>query len=135
MSTGDLYSATTQGQIILQDTNPQIQISGLTLNTTQKFTGVNSSTQLYSFTESLSDGAIIDYIVYRTDSTGVRTGQIIAAWSSSSTQAAQTSSRDVGAATTGLELSVTADGSKVYINSVHTSGTFNVVFYIKMLKA
>ena len=136
VSTGDLYSATTQGQIIVQDSDPQITMSGLTNVVTYKESGITTGKQLYSFNQSLGDGAIIEYVVQRTDGTvGLRTGQIIAVWSGSSTQAAQTSSRDVGGSTAGLELSVTADGTNVYINSVISSGTYNITLHVRLMNA
>ena len=97
-------------------------------------TGLNSASgNLYDFTQSSYDGAVVDYVVKRTDSSGTRTGSVFIAWNSSNSTFADQSSRDAGVSTAGFTFRITADGTTATLGYNISTGTYTVTLSIRPL--
>jgi len=127
----------TDNIVILNDgTNDNISVNGVGYYKTVEVTGINSTQNiLTSIDETDTTGAIIDYLVIRTDSAGQRTGQIMASFKAGTVATTDTSTRDIGSSTAGCSLDVQSSGGLASVRAVITGGTYTVIIYFRALGA
>ena len=104
------------------------------VKTLQETNVVNTTVTLYTFTQSEYDGAVVDYVVKRTDSTGgTRTGSIYIAWNGSTVANTDQSTRDVGLATSGLTFVTLSNGTNTELRATASAGngTFTITISVR----
>ena len=95
-------------------------------------TGTDNS--FYLVDNSDYAGMVVEYVVERTNTgnEGTRTGQILAAWNGSNIQFTDSSTRDAGASTAGLQFKIALSGGNAAIGLTVTAGqTFDVTINVR----
>ena len=78
------------------------------------------------------DGMVVEYVVRKTDATtGTRTGTILAAWDTTTVQFTDSSTRDAGGSTAGLQLKIDRSGSNARIGVTVASGQYEVTINVR----
>ena len=73
-----------------------------------------------------NEAAFFDYLIKREDGIGLRSGTVMAVWNGTTTQFTDTSTKDLGGSTEGIELTVDILNGNVRLNAVVTSGSWKV---------
>jgi hypothetical protein len=127
---------------IIIDTNSQVEINGYLINetlTVNSLTGTGTI-ELTSFDDTIGSGAIIDYVLRRTDSLSTRTGQLMVAWDTTvggttRSVSSDVSTNDTNASTDDVALSSSVTGNKIYVNAIKTGATttYSIKLFIRHL--
>jgi hypothetical protein len=99
-----------------------------TQNTAAKYTGINSTTVVFSLPDTVADGAFFEYVVVDTGTGARRAGTVVSVWNATADTSdyLETSTMDLGGSTAGLSFSTAIVGNVLQLTANITAGTWTI---------